>query len=92
MRTHGKVRAGHIHQQDEVTLFGAATWTGSAVEHGSNHFVPLFAKYQVTRLSEITGTLREDFDLDQIVLHVRPNRLRRVKNESSVRRLAISPR
>ena len=44
------------------------------------------------RLSEITGLVVEDVDLEAEVLHIRPNGVRRLKTKTSTRSIPLSPR
>lgn len=77
--------------EDEYRLFRSPIWTGPSVTHGAMYYVPLFGKYDVVRLGEVTGLAADDIDLENNCYHIRPNCFRGVKNKSSIRRLPISP-
>lgn len=44
------------------------------------------------RLSEITGLVASDVDIDAAMLHIRPNPIRSLKTQSSIRDVPLSPR
>lgn len=84
------VKRGMFTSADCVTLFSSATWTGPNIIHGSQYFVPLIGKDTMARQGEIVGLLIEDVDLDLMIIHIRPNRLRGVKSSDAIRTLPIT--